>query len=80
MVTEEQIRERAYLIWEQEGRPEGKALEHYLRAKQILEDQEAARVIEIAAKPPLIELAPQTAPVELAPPSKRKSPTRKKKK
>ena len=80
MVTEEQIRERAYLIWEQEGRPEGKALEHYLRAKQILEDKEAARVIEIAAKPPLIELAPQTAPVELAPPSKRKSPTRKKKK
>jgi hypothetical protein len=27
------IAERAYLLWEQAGRPEGKALEHWLRAK-----------------------------------------------
>ena len=42
MVTEEQIRELAYAIWEQEGRPEGKDLEYYFRAKQMLEEREAA--------------------------------------
>ena len=41
MATEEQIRQLAYFIWEQEGCPEGKRLEHYYRAKQILEEQEA---------------------------------------
>ena len=42
MVTEEQIRELAYAIWEQEGRPEGKDLEYYFRAKQMLEEREIA--------------------------------------
>jgi hypothetical protein len=81
MATEEQIRELAFSIWEQEGHPIGKDIEHYFRAKQILEAQEAASVIEIAPKPPTIELAPQTPPVELAPPSERKkrSSTRRKK-
>ena len=58
MTTEEQIRDLAYAIWEQEGRPEGKHVEHYFRAKQILEEQEAARIIELAPPPPTIELAP----------------------
>ena len=40
MATEEQIRALAYTIWEQEGHPEGKHEEHYLRAKQILEEKE----------------------------------------
>ena len=43
IVPDEKIRSLAYAIWEQEGRPEGKDLEHYYRAKQILEEQEAAR-------------------------------------
>ncbi|GIK83260.1 MAG: hypothetical protein BroJett024_43650 [Alphaproteobacteria bacterium] len=30
------IRERAYLLWEREGRPEGKALEHWLCAEAEL--------------------------------------------
>ncbi len=41
MPTEAQIRELAYRIWEQEGKPEGKDREHYFRAKQMLEAQEA---------------------------------------
>jgi hypothetical protein len=41
MATEEQIKELAYFLWEKEGQPEGKHLEHYSRAKQILEEQEA---------------------------------------
>ena len=28
-----QIRERAYRIWEREGRPEGRSLEHWLQAE-----------------------------------------------
>jgi len=31
------IRERAYGIWEREGRPEGRALDNWLQAKRELE-------------------------------------------
>jgi hypothetical protein len=37
------IRQRAYQIWEEEGRPEGKAEEHWERARQLVEDEEAGR-------------------------------------
>jgi len=44
------IRERAYEFWVEEGRPEGRALDHWLRAKRELEaaqdPAEAARRIE----------------------------------
>lgn len=30
---EERVRERAYQIWEDAGRPEGKAFEHWLQAE-----------------------------------------------
>jgi hypothetical protein len=58
MATEEQIKELAYAIWEQEGRPEGKHVEHYFRAKQILEEQQETRVIELGPSPPMVQLAP----------------------
>ena len=34
--------ERAYLIWEQMGRPDGQALEHWLRAEAELVGEPAA--------------------------------------
>jgi len=34
--TEDAIRLRSYMIWEREGCPEGKALEHWLRAREEL--------------------------------------------
>jgi hypothetical protein len=37
------IQQRAYQIWEEEGRPEGKATEHWEKARQLVEDDEAAR-------------------------------------
>jgi hypothetical protein len=43
MATEQQIRELAHSLWEQEGRPEGRDTHHYLAAKQILEDREAVQ-------------------------------------
>jgi hypothetical protein len=49
MITDEQIRELAYYIWQKEGCPEGKATEHYFRAKQMLEAEEsmAQNIIEL---------------------------------
>ena len=71
MATEEQIRALAYTIWEQEGCPEGKREEHYYRAKQILEEQEATGSVNFEPPPTVINLPP--------PPKKSKSPTRRKK-
>jgi len=51
MPTEEQIRQLAHSLWEQDGRPEGKDVEHYLAAKQILEKQEAAQKPARARRP-----------------------------
>ncbi|MBI2854516.1 MAG: DUF2934 domain-containing protein [Chloroflexi bacterium] len=38
-IMEDQVKEIAYSIWEKEGRPEGKDVEHYYRAKAILEQR-----------------------------------------
>lgn len=35
--SEDEIRVRSYLIWEREGRPEGRSQEHWTRAKAELE-------------------------------------------
>lgn len=35
-ITADAISRRAYELWEQEGRPEGRHLEHWLRAEQDL--------------------------------------------
>jgi hypothetical protein len=43
----ERIRRRAYILWEQEGRPEGRADEHWLRA-----EAEVAGVISSEEVPP----------------------------
>lgn len=34
--TDAQIQHTAYLIWLEDGRPEGRALEHWLTAKEML--------------------------------------------
>jgi hypothetical protein len=57
MITDEDIKKLAFAIWEEEGRPDGKDVEHYLRAKKILEEREAKRVVELAPVPQLVELA-----------------------
>ena len=52
-IVEEKVKSRAYAIWEDEGRPEGKHLEHWERARR-----EAG-----ASKPtPAPAAAPQAAP------------------
>ena len=44
MVTEEEIKKLAHAIWEAEGYPEGKDLDHYFRAKRMLEEREAIQL------------------------------------
>lgn len=39
--SEEDIKARAYAMWEDEGRPEGKHLEHWTRAAQEVGDSVA---------------------------------------
>ena len=55
MVTEDQIKTLAYTIWEEEGRPDGRDLEHYLRAKKLLEEREAKQALELTSPPPIVK-------------------------
>jgi hypothetical protein len=77
MATDEQIRELAHSIWEQEGRPNGKDMEHYFRAKKILEERESSRVIELAPPPSKMALEPPPV-IELGAPLRSKRRSRKK--
>jgi hypothetical protein len=36
---EELIRERAYLLWQADGAPEGRADEYWHRARELMEDE-----------------------------------------
>ena len=44
---EQRVRERAYQIWEGAGRPEGKAVEHWLQAEAEIAAQEGELEAEI---------------------------------
>ena len=46
---EQRIRERAYQLWEQAGRPDGKEVEHWLRAESEIaaEEQGLAQELEL---------------------------------
>lgn len=50
MVSEEAIRERSYTIWERQGRPDGKAVEHWIQAKVELEAEQ-----QLTRKPRIFE-------------------------
>ena len=51
------IRDIAYSIWEEEGRPHGKDREHWERARQIveMEDAERAGYLSGEKEPPAAE-------------------------
>lgn len=48
MIPEEAIRLRSYQIWEREGRPDGKALEHWLVACMELEVESRGQYVDIS--------------------------------
>jgi hypothetical protein len=81
MITDDEIKKLAFNLWEEEGRPIGKDVENYLRAKIILEEREAKRILELTPIPPAVELAQPPKTVSLPPaPSKRSIRERQKKK
>ena len=47
----QRIRERAYMIWERDGRPDGHALLHWVLAKDQIEAEEKAAAAAAASKP-----------------------------
>jgi hypothetical protein len=64
---EERIRQRAYRLWEQAGRPEGAAQEHWERAAQDLDREDAE--IQRAGEKPGVKTGP--TPASEKPPSDR---------
>jgi hypothetical protein len=54
---EEIIRQRAHAIWEAEGKPEGKAIEHWQRAQVEIAAERATKVRE--AGPEAMESPPK---------------------
>jgi len=67
----ERIAARAYEIWEQEGRPTGKAEEHWRRAEQEVAaamnaEQMGEREVDTRPTPPLDAAPPLSA--DMAPP------------
>jgi hypothetical protein len=71
--SREQVRERAYAIWEREGKPEGRELVHWLQAEQelandtqidaieITEEREHLREMEDAANPEIASAESQSS-------------------
>jgi hypothetical protein len=78
MVSDEQIRELAYYLWQQEGCPDGKATEHYFRAKIMLEVQESEPPKPIETAPPQQAEISQQTPITRNKPARVRKPRSKK--
>jgi hypothetical protein len=50
---ETRIRERAYALWEKDGRPEGRADEYWEQARRFIEAEDDPKAPDMAANPPL---------------------------
>ena len=51
MDRENRVREIAYLIWEEEGRPDGEAERHWLAAELVWDSEDAERK-DVEGEPP----------------------------
>ncbi len=58
--TEAEIQHAAYLLWIEEGQPEGRDLEHWLAAKELLRHRHA-RAHGVRRRPPAFALVPAGA-------------------
>ena len=47
---DEKVRDRAYLIWEREGRPDGRRSEHWAQAEREIDNEADARLAGAGAK------------------------------
>lgn len=59
---EDRIRQRTHELWEQEGRPDGRAHDHWERAAQDLDREDAAIQREgVASETPGVRSGPEVA-------------------
>jgi hypothetical protein len=70
---EERVRERAYRIWEEQGRPEGRQEEHWRQAEIEIEDART-RTLSPRGTPEIPEVAAPGAPppLDVATPAKKR--------
>lgn len=76
-ITEERIRERAYLLWLEEGQPEGKHAEHWERARELLalEPVEEAVILENRGEfPTMTDQGEQEVPKKRKPTASKRRP------
>jgi DUF2934 family protein len=69
---EVEIAERAYRIWEGEGRPVGRDLDHWLRAESELHAECEKPVAQVQSKPERPDIV-MTAPVKPQRPAARRA-------
>jgi hypothetical protein len=50
---ETRIRERAYGLWESDGRPEGRAEEYWEQARRLIEAEDEPKAPDMVKDPPL---------------------------
>ncbi len=70
---EQRVRERAYYIWEDEGRVFGCADAHWLRAETELQARTSVEPILVQASPPALTLA--ASPAEVLKPKRTRTAT-----
>jgi hypothetical protein len=55
-----EITKRAHAIWEREGRPEGKAADHWQRAEAEIAAESTPKAVRAKASPKAAVAAPET--------------------
>jgi hypothetical protein len=68
-----EIAHRAYRIWEGEGRPSGRDLDHWLRAEAEVKAQHTKAPAEAASSPQRVEAIPVAAPAKSQRPAPRRA-------
>jgi hypothetical protein len=62
------VKEMAYAIWEGQGRPEGKDVENYFRAQQVLDEEQSFSLIESKESPQASKFPQRPHAPKLPPP------------
>jgi hypothetical protein len=62
--TTEEIRAAAHSLWEQEGRPEGRDIEHWLRAEVLLRQKRGPIKVETMKQPNTLPAMPTTRSIQ----------------
>jgi hypothetical protein len=65
-VIEERIRERAYQMWIEEGRPHGRDQEHWEKARRLIDREQLKSKPAAAARPPKTDAGAATDPLPKA--------------